>query len=163
MRLLAYVKANVIFSGRICQDVYNVGVRISPKNYDLALLFAALADRTRLRLLNLMDGKEVCVCYFVEILGQSQPKISRHLAYLRRAGVVAARREGKWMHYRIVAPRHAGASRILSETLSVLGDDKTMQADVTRLNKACCAPQKLSALEGAPLPIPVEAVRSCAC
>ena len=76
----------------------------SPKSYDLALLFAALSDRTRLRLLNLMDGREVCVCYFVEILGQGQPKISRHLAYLRRAGVVAARREGKWMHYKIVVP-----------------------------------------------------------
>ena len=50
------------------------------KRYDLALLFAALSDRTRLRLLNLMDGCEVCVCYFVAILGQSQPKISRHLA-----------------------------------------------------------------------------------
>jgi len=135
---------------------------LSPKNYGLALLFAALADRTRLRLLNLMNGKEVCVCYFVEILGQSQPKISRHLAYLRRAGIVAARREGKWMHYRIVVPKHAGAAQILSETLSVLGEDKAMQADLARLNKACCAPQKLVALEGAPLPIPVEAASSCA-
>ena len=163
MRLLAYANANVFFSGRICQDVYNEGVSLSPKNYDLALLFAALADRTRLRLLNLMDGKEVCVCYFVEILGQSQPKISRHLAYLRRAGIVAARREGKWMHYRIVAPKHAGAARILSEILSVISEDKAMQADLMRLNKACCAPQRLSALEGAPLPIPVEAVSSCVC
>ena len=136
---------------------------LSSKDYDLAVLFAALADRTRLRLLNLMNGKEVCVCYFVEILGQSQPKISRHLAYLRRAGVVAARREGKWMHYRIVEPKHAGAARILSETLSVLNEDNAMQADRLRLNKACCAPQKLSVLEGAPLPIPVEAVSSCAC
>jgi len=127
-------------------------VSISPKSYDLALLFAALADRTRLRLLNLVNGKEVCVCYFVEILGQSQPKISRHLAYLRRAGIVTARREGKWMHYSIVAPKHAGAARILSETLSVLNDDKAMQADATKLNKACCAPQRVSALEGAPLP-----------
>ena len=135
----------------------------SPKTYDLALLFAALADRTRLRLLNLMSGKEVCVCYFVEILGQSQPKVSRHLAYLRRAGIVAARREGKWMHYSIVVPKHAGAARILSETLSVLTEDRTMQADLGRLNKACCVPQKLSALEGAPLPIPVEAASSCAC
>src|ERR1700759_2420468 len=106
----------------------------SPKNYDVAFLFAALADRTRLRLLNLMEGKEVCVCYFVEILGQSQPKISRHLAYLRRAGIVTARREGKWMHYKIVVPKHAGASRILSETLSVLGQDKAMEADLRRLN-----------------------------
>ena len=83
-----------ITSIHICQGVYYEIVNGSSKTYDMALLFAALSDRTRLRLLNLMDGREVCVCYFVEILGQSQPKISRHLAYLRRAGVVAARREG---------------------------------------------------------------------
>ena len=136
---------------------------VSQKNYDLALLFAALADRIRLRLLNLMDGKEVCVCYFVEILGQSQPKISRHLAYLRRAGIVAARREGKWMHYKIVVPKHVGAARILSGTLSVLREDKAMQADLSRLAKACCAPQKLPALDGAPLPILIDSVVSAAC
>ena len=129
----------------------------SPKTYDLALLFAALSDRTRLRLLNLMDGREVCVCYFVQILGQSQPKISRHLAYLRRAGVAAARREGKWMHYRIVVPPDSGAARILREILAVLREDKGMQADLNRLNKACCVPQKLTALDGAPLPVVIEA------
>ena len=75
--LITYAKANVLFSKRICQGIYNKNVSHSPKNYDLPLLFAALADRTRLRLLNLMDGKEVCVCYLVEILGQSQPKISK--------------------------------------------------------------------------------------
>lgn len=126
------------------------------KNYDLALLFAALADRTRLRLLNLMDGREVCVCYFVEILNQSQPKISRHLAYLRRAGIVTARRDGKWMHYRIVAPPHPGAARILGETLAVLRKEKAMEADRARFEKACCAPAKL-ALDGAPLPTPIDA------
>ncbi|HEY3625340.1 MAG TPA: metalloregulator ArsR/SmtB family transcription factor [Terracidiphilus sp.] len=135
----------------------------SPKNYDLALLFAALADRTRLRLLNLMDGKEVCVCYFVEILGQSQPKISRHLAYLRRAGVVAARREGKWVHYKIVVPANTGAARILGETLAVLRADKGMQADLNRLNKSCCVPQKVSALDGAPMPTVVEALACSSC
>ena len=62
---------------------------------NLVTLFEALADRTRLRLLHLMTAGEICVCYFVEVLGESQPKISRHLAYLRRAGVVAARRDGK--------------------------------------------------------------------
>lgn len=129
-------------------------VERSPKSFDLALLFAALSDRTRLRLLNLMDGREVCVCYFVEILDQGQPKISRHLAYLRRAGVVAARREGKWMHYRIAAPRHPGAARILRETLAVLREEKDMQAERVRLNKACCA----SALDSAPRPVPVEAL-----
>jgi ArsR family transcriptional regulator len=138
-------------------------VSIAPKNYDLELLFAALADRTRLRLLNLMKGKEVCVCYFVEILGQSQPKISRHLAYLRRAGIIAARREGKWMHYRTVALANAGVGRILRETLAVIGQKKAMQADLPRLGKACCAPQRASALEGEPLPIPVDAVGCTAC
>jgi ArsR family transcriptional regulator len=138
-------------------------VERAAKNYDLAFLFAALSDRTRLRLLNLMDGREVCVCYFVEILGQSQPKISRHLAYLRRAGVVAARREGKWMHYRIVVPEHAGAAKILRETLAAVREEKPMQADLARLSRACCAPQKVAGLEGAPLPIVVEAVSGCPC
>jgi ArsR family transcriptional regulator len=138
-------------------------VNRSPKTYNVALLFAALSDRTRLRLLNLMDGREVCVCYFVEILGQSQPKISRHLAYLRRAGVVAARREGKWMHYRIVVPSHIGAARILREALAVVREEKAMQADLTRLGKACCAAQKASVLEGAPLPVQVDAVGCSAC
>ncbi len=135
----------------------------SPKSCDLALLFAALADRTRLRLLHLMDGREVCVCYFVEILGQSQPKISRHLAYLRRVGIVAARRDGKWMHYRIVMPKQAGAGRILSETLSVLSQDHAMRADSLRLQKACCAPRKRSALEGAPAPRALEAAACSFC
>src|ERR1700753_1653057 len=76
----------------------------APRNFDLAPFFAALSDPTRLRLLNLMNGREVCVCYFVEILKQGQPKISRHLAYLRSAGIVSARREGKWMHYSLDRP-----------------------------------------------------------
>lgn len=128
----------------------------SSKPYALSLLFTALADRTRLRLLNLMVGREVCVCYFVEILKQSQPKISRHLAYLRRAGIVAARREGKWMHYRIVPPTHAGAASILREVLSVVSEEKGMQTDLSLLNKACCAPQQRPVLDGAPLPTLVD-------
>lgn len=135
----------------------------SSKRYDLALLFAALSDRTRLRLLNLMDGRDVCVCYFVEILGQSQPKISRHLAYLRRAGVVAARREGKWVHYKIVLPPDTGAARILRETLAVLREDKAMQADLSRLSSACCVPQNVSALDGAPMPTVVESLACSSC
>jgi ArsR family transcriptional regulator len=138
-------------------------VNPSSKSGDLALLFAALSDRTRLRLLNLMNEREVCVCYFVEILGQSQPKISRHLAYLRRAGVVAARREGKWMQYRIVVHSHDGAARILRETLAVVREEKAMQADLARLGKACCASRTVTALDGAPHPIPVRAVSYSAC
>lgn len=135
----------------------------SAHSFDLPRLFAALADRTRLRLLNLMNGREVCVCYFVEILGQSQPKISRHLAYLRKAGVVAARREGKWMHYKIVVPSHMGAARILRETLTTLRVEKSMQADLVRFGSACCAPRTVPALEGAPVPTPVEPVCCSEC
>ena len=124
------------------------------------MLFAALADPTRLRLLNLMAGREVCVCYFVEILRQSQPKISRHLAYLRRAGIVSARREGKWMHYRICTPPDPGAAAILAATLRSMHDDRHLQADLARFQRACCAPQRLVLPEGAPRPAPVSARNS---
>ena len=122
---------------------------------DLVRLFAALADRTRLRLLNLMDGREVCVCYFVEILRQPQPKISRHLAYLRNAGIVNARRDGKWMHYRIEHPDDQIAAAILDAALDSLKSDPQMQADLARLGQACCEPQRFVALQGAPLPMKV--------
>jgi ArsR family transcriptional regulator len=123
--------------------------------FNMELFFQALGDNTRLRLLNLMGDQEICVCYFVEILEQGQPKISRHLAYLRRAGIVEARREGKWMHYRIVMPPNIGAALVLRQTLSWLKEDRLMQADRARLSKACCSPAKFTALQGAPLPLPV--------
>jgi ArsR family transcriptional regulator len=129
-----------------------------PKPFDLPRLFAALSDRTRLRLLNLMDGREVCVCYFVEILGQSQPKISRHLAYLRNAGVVQARREGKWMHYRMERPTDVGAASVLDATLATLKTDREMQSDLSKLSKACCAPTRFITLQGAPVPARVDQV-----
>lgn len=124
--------------------------------FNVERFFQALGDKTRLRLLNLMGDQEVCVCYFVEILGAPQPKISRHLAYLRSAGIVAARREAKWMHYRIVMPSHIGAAQILKQTLGWLKEEKTMQADLARLKKACCSPSKYPPLDGAPLPAAVQ-------
>ena len=116
------------------------------------LLFKALADRTRLRLLNLMGDGEVCVCFFVEVLGTNQPKISRHLAYLRRAGLVSARKEGKWVHYRVTEPSEPNAARILREVLAWLKDDPEMRRDRERLVKVCCAPQPPVAIQGAPRP-----------
>jgi ArsR family transcriptional regulator, arsenate/arsenite/antimonite-responsive transcriptional repressor len=124
----------------------------SEKAFDMELLFRALADRTRLRLLSLMGDAEICVCFFVEVLGTNQPKISRHLAYLRRAGVVAARREGKWMHYRIVEPPDPHAARVFQEVRAWLAQDSEMQRDRTRLIKVCCAPQPPVQLRGAPRP-----------
>jgi ArsR family transcriptional regulator len=126
------------------------------KSYDLVHLFAALADPTRLRLLNLMNGREVCVCYFVEILAQGQPKISRHLAYLRKAGIVSTRREGKWMHYRIERPADRRASAILDATLTSFQSDPAMQSDLALLGQACCEPQPFVSLQGAPVPKPMK-------
>jgi len=117
-----------------------------------ALLFKALADRTRLRLINLMGDDEVCVCFFVEVLKINQPKISRHLAYLKRAGVVEARRDGKWIHYRIAEPPDTHAARIVREVRAWLESDPAMQNDRSRLATICCAPTLPVQLQRAPRP-----------
>ena len=120
----------------------------------MEMLFRALADRTRLRLLNLMGSDEVCVCYFVEVLKTPQPKISRHLAYLRRAGIVEARREGKWMHYRAINPSNPQAADVFATVRKWLSNDSAMQRDRSRLTNLCCAPAP-SQLRGAPKPIQI--------
>jgi DNA-binding transcriptional ArsR family regulator len=86
-------------------------------------LYMALADKTRLRLLNLMREEEVCVNSFTELLGDSQPKISRHLAYLRAAGVVQTRRDGKWMYYSIRWPDDNGGRGLLLAALNWLSKE----------------------------------------
>ena len=79
----------------------------------MASLYMALADQTRLRLLMKMYDGEVCVGDFTDALGDSQPKISRHLAYLRNAGIVNTRRDGKWIHYSIRWPEEEGGRAML--------------------------------------------------
>jgi ArsR family transcriptional regulator len=71
---------------------------------DAVQLFKALADETRLRILNLLCRQEICVCQIVEALGLGQSKVSRHLAHLRNAGLVNDRREGLWMYYSLAQP-----------------------------------------------------------
>lgn len=115
-------------------------------------LFAALADRTRLRILNLLAQGEMCVCYFTELLDAPQPTVSRHLAYLRRAGLATARRDGKWIHYRLAEPSNPSAARILRTVLEELGNDREMQRDVKMLQAACCAVRLPAALADAPRP-----------
>jgi len=122
------------------------------KEYRIAFLIKALADHTRLRLINLIGDDEVCVCFFVEVLKINQPKISRHLAYLRRAGVVSARREGKWIHYRLVEPPDPHAANIFREVRAALPNDPAMKSDRARLEKICCAPQLPVQLQRAPIP-----------
>jgi ArsR family transcriptional regulator, arsenate/arsenite/antimonite-responsive transcriptional repressor len=121
-------------------------------DFDMARFFLALSDKTRLRLLNLMGEDEVCVCFFVEVLAELQPKISRHLATLRDAGIVTSRRDGKWMHYRIAIPPHPQAAHLLQEVLTWLKEDQEMQRDRARLIKVCCAPKMPVQLLGAPKP-----------
>ena len=125
----------------------------------MELLFRALSDRTRLRLINLMGLGEVCVCFLVEIIGPNQPKISRHLAYLRKAGIVAARREGKWMHYRLSAPADENANQILEEVRKWMAEDPEMQRDLKQLASFCCAVKLPAHLQVAPKPIPLQKIK----
>src|SRR5207237_3795211 len=121
--------------------------------YNLENLFSALADRTRLRLINLIGDSEVCVCFLVEILKTSQPKLSRHLAYLRRARVVTARREGKWMHYRLTEPPDEHAARIFREVRTSLSEYPEFERDREKLEKVCGAVQLPLQLRRAPRPV----------
>ena len=109
-------------------------------NFNAELFFSALADRTRLRLLNLMRDGEVCVCFFAGTLDTNNPKISRHLAYLKRAGLVEGRRDGKWMHYRIRRPEDSLAAEVFDATMRLLAADREMSADRSQYAAFCCSP-----------------------
>ena len=123
------------------------------KDLPLESFFEALADRTRLRLINLLARGEICVCYFVETLGEGQPKISRHLAYLRERGLVEVRRDGKWMHYSLSRPEDEGRATLLDAVLDAVAEDAGMQRDVKRLASACCAVRLPETLQRAPRPV----------
>lgn len=126
---------------------------MSEENFltEMETFFMALADKTRLRLLNLMRRDEICVCFFTEILGESQPKISRHLAYLRNAGIVEARREGKWMHYSITAPKDENAGKVLEEVLAWLAEQTAMRKDLEKFQQICCSPEMLVQIARTPM------------
>jgi ArsR family transcriptional regulator len=107
-------------------------------------MFRAFADETRLRILNLLARKrDLCVCDIQKILGVSQPKVSRHLAYLRNAGLVNVRKEGIWKHYSLTKPKsgfHRGLigclSGCFSEVTALQGDLKTLKK--IQSQKAAC-------------------------
>lgn len=126
--------------------------KVKPAAEALEELFQALGDRTRVRLLNLMAQGEVCVCFFVEVLDEPQPKISRHLAYLRSAGLVSARRDGKWAHYAITPPEHPTLRSAFDAVLSAFGDDRELQRDRIALARACCSTRVPELLRRAPRP-----------
>ncbi len=100
----------------------------------LETLFKALADPTRLRILALLRDGEICVCHIHASLDVPQPTASRHLAYLRKAGLVEARRDGTWMHYRltpidnpVVAAVVDAALHALSHTAASVTDERRLQ------------------------------------
>jgi ArsR family transcriptional regulator len=86
---------------------------LTPTFKQLDLLFRGFADPTRLRVLNVLAAGELCVCDIVEILGLPQPTVSRHLAYLRRCGLVDATREWKFAHYRLANSSHAAQANLI--------------------------------------------------
>jgi ArsR family transcriptional regulator, arsenate/arsenite/antimonite-responsive transcriptional repressor len=102
-------------------------------------LLKALADPVRLRLINLLaGGREICVCHLHEALEVPQPTVSRHLAYLRKSGLVSTRKDGLWVHYRLAKPASA-----LHRSLLVcieLADVTTFEQDRQRLDRvtSCC-------------------------
>ena len=118
------------------------------KPFNAELLFSALADRTRLRLLNLLRDGEVCVCFFAGTLETNNPKISRHLAYLKRAELVSGRRDGKWMHYSLRRPTEPAAAEVFDATMKMLESDDEMKKDRRRLVEFCCSPNAPVMVQG---------------
>src|SRR5262249_873010 len=116
---------------------------------DLETLFKALADATRLRILGLLLTGEVCVCHIHESLRIPQPKASRHLAYLRNAGLVTTRRDGQWIRYRLAAPGDRIVAAIANAVGHALGHIDVVRRDAERLQKktGCCLPASEGGVE----------------
>lgn len=107
---------------------------------DLIAIYKCLADRTRLRILNLLSQGALCVCHFQNILEEPQVKISKHLRYLREHGLVIGERSGNWIVYSLV-PK---PPKLLTTNLCLLNEDSSLKKDLTRLkrtdtsNAVCC-------------------------
>ena len=111
----------------------------TPKVKDLEALtsiYAALADPTRLRILSLLGDGEICVCHIHASLDVPQPTASRHLAYLRKSGLVEARREGIWMHYRLAPQDNPVVAAVVKAALHALTHTDISAKDERRLQVA---------------------------
>ena len=102
------------------------------------MLFKTLSDPTRLRLLNLLAGGETCVCELTDTLGVVQPKVSRHLARLKRAGLVDARRNGKWIHYRWSQHGDPLVRHVLAGLREWMTKNQAMNGERRWRKKVCC-------------------------
>ena len=122
--------------------------KTSPKTPSVDLMFRAFSDRTRLRLLHMLRGAEgagagggggeICVCELVRVLELPPPKISRHLAYLRKAGLVQARKEGLWMHYRLAPATSEFHQSLLKCLACCFASVPELARDTRRLNRVDC-------------------------
>jgi ArsR family transcriptional regulator, arsenate/arsenite/antimonite-responsive transcriptional repressor len=105
-------------------------------------LFRAFADRTRLRILRLLTEGELCVCDLMSVLGSAQPHVSRHLGYLRRAGLVAGRQQGLWRYYSLVKPARGLQRRLIDCAAACLDEIDVLKKDRERLRRlrksGCC-------------------------
>jgi len=110
---------------------------------DVDRIFRAFSDRTRLRILNLLRaGDEVCVCDLIAVIGVPQAKVSRHLAYLRKARLVRGRKDGLWVHYSLQPAGGSFHAKIL-ECLSCCFDEvPELKRDLARLGRACATAAK---------------------
>jgi ArsR family transcriptional regulator len=115
----------------------------------IANIFKALSDDTRLRVIKLLQERELCVCELMQVLEMSQPRISRHMSVLKNAGLVNDRREGKWIHYSLNKEAQGKEIKILLDSMVVIGNnDAVVKADKKNLKKAirlgelksCCMP-----------------------
>jgi ArsR family transcriptional regulator len=105
------------------------------------VVFRALADQTRLRILSLLAHGELCVCDIMAVLRAPQPKVSRHLGCLKRVGLVSDRREGRWRYYSLVKPKNTFKRRLIECVESHVKESVALQQDVRRLDsvkKAVC-------------------------
>lgn len=105
------------------------------------VMFRAFSDRTRLRILSMLRDGELCVCHIVDVLDVPQPKASRHLAYLRRAGLVTARKEGQWSYYTLSPARNAFHEKLLDCLASCFNDVPELAKDAKKLapRRGCCS------------------------
>ncbi|HVE14244.1 MAG TPA: metalloregulator ArsR/SmtB family transcription factor [Elusimicrobiota bacterium] len=98
--------------------------------------FRAFADETRLRILHLLSKRELCVCDLIAVLGAPQPKISRHLSYLKRAGLVQDRQEGRWRHYSLAKPKSPFQKRLIDCVACCLDEAPVLRRDAAKLKEA---------------------------
>lgn len=100
----------------------------------VAVIFKALADETRLRILNLLRQREICVCEIVDVLGLNQSKVSRHLATLKHAGLVSCRRDGPWIYYALTPLSDDLGSRLMDWLWVAKDQIRSGAADLAALN-----------------------------